>query len=467
MSYAGRVYVVLLVGIFMVSGALAMVVASFQHQLDALAADTGELLIRHVRAVEDERGALDESLWRWHEAPETDGFAAVRQRLDGLDAAFGRAAAAFADRAAGLPAGQALVTGGAAAVAAIRADLATVEAREATAYARARDRLAGLRRAIQEAIGQISRVMAIERMRNHELLRSGMWRAVALFSGIFLIWAAISTMLHLEKRKVMQLRDELEARVAWRTHELAQKNQALEQANENLRHFAAIASHDLQEPLRKIKTFASMLADEIGAASADAGRALDIIIGSADRLRALVSDLLAYSRLTSQALKIERVDLNAALGTVLQDLSLQIAEAGADIAADELPHIEADATHMRQLLQNLIANALKYRAPGRPCRVTVTMAPDAASGGAMMSVSDNGIGFAPEQARRIFEPFQRLHRTSEYAGTGIGLAICARIAEHHGWRIEADGAPGEGATFRIIMPRTSVPAARGRLSAAA
>lgn len=469
MNYAGRVYIVLLVGIFMVSGALAMVIASLKFQLDTLAGDTGDLVIRQVRQVENERFALDESLrqWRDGEAGE-DGFAAIGRHLSALAASLQRAAGTLADPALRLPAGRTFAADGEATVMALRAALAPLEAREPAAYAAAHRQLVALRSQAQELMQQVLQAMAANRLGNYVVLNASMWRAVALFSGIFLIWAAISTMLHLEKRKVMQLRDELEARVEWRTHQLAQKNRALEQANDSLRHFAIIASHDLQEPLRKIKTFASMLAEEISAtASADGRRALEVIVGSADRLRTLVNDLLAYSRLTNQALRIERVDLGAAVGAVLQDLSLAIVEARAEIRAEALPPIEADPTHLRQLLQNLIGNALKYRSPERPCRIDIAVERNAESGGAALVVSDNGIGFDPEQAERILEPFQRLHRASEYDGTGIGLAICARIAEHHGWRLKADGRPGEGATFRIIMPRASAGAKAARLGAAA
>lgn len=450
----GRVYVILLVGIFMVSGALGLVISTFQRQLNTLALDLGDNLIRYVSVIENERLTLDDTLGAWADGGEgAPEFAGVVRQIEAFAAAVDAGGGGLvADIVAGLPGARQFFNRAQATAQEIARAAGRIEARDAAALARAHRALTALRRGLHRLSQQALARANENRRDNYVQLRTSMWQAVVLFSGIFFIWAGISTMLHLEKRKVSQLRDRLEERVKERTAELAESNRELMQANESLRQFAFVASHDLQEPLRKIKTFASVLDSEVrGTISADARHALQVIGSSADRLRALVGDLLEYSRVSNAALTLREVDLAAAVAAVLQDLEVQIEETGAEVVAAGLPRIEADPTHVNQLLQNLIGNALKYRAKDRPCLVQIAAKTGVRPGETVLTVTDNGIGFAPEQGRRIFEPFQRLHRAADYSGTGIGLAICARIAERHGWTLEAEGRPGEGATFRLVM----------------
>jgi PAS domain S-box-containing protein len=236
---------------------------------------------------------------------------------------------------------------------------------------------------------------------------------------------------------------------------LQEANAALRQRNEELQQFVMIASHDLQEPLRKVQTFADRLqgslAERLGTTERDY---LDRLHGAASRMRELIQDLLDYSAVSFGAPQRAPVDLAAVLRGVLDDLAEPIAASGARVDAQDLPTIEADPVQMRQLLQNLLGNALKYRDPRRAPRVRVEAAPVVAPGGPgiALRVADNGIGFDDAHRERIFAPFQRLHARTEYDGTGIGLAIVRRIVERHGGSVEAQGRPGEGATFTIVLP---------------
>ena len=243
---------------------------------------------------------------------------------------------------------------------------------------------------------------------------------------------------------------------------LQEANAALRQRNEELQQFVMIASHDLQEPLRKVQTFADRLRGALGGRlSPSEHDYLDRLHGAASRMRELIQDLLDYSAVSFGAPQRAPVGLAAALREVLDDLAEQIAASGAQVEARDLPTIEADPVQMRQLLQNLVGNAIKYRHPRRPPRITVdARTVDAPAGPRVaLRVSDNGIGFDDAHRERIFAPFQRLHARTEYDGTGIGLAIVRRIVERHGGTVEAQGRAGEGATFTVLLP-ASAPAAR-------
>jgi light-regulated signal transduction histidine kinase (bacteriophytochrome) len=243
---------------------------------------------------------------------------------------------------------------------------------------------------------------------------------------------------------------------------LVHKTQELIRYNKELERFAFIASHDLQEPLRKVRTFAGLVAARsAGKLDAESQQYLSHLQDAAQRMQTLIRDLLAMSRLTSRARPFSRVDLNAVVQRVLADLDLSIQETGAKLEVAQLPEIDADPTQMQQLFQNLIANALKFRDKERPLVVRITLDSLREPGRHQISVEDNGIGFDPKYAERIFEVFQRLHSHQEYGGTGIGLAICQRIVERHDGSIEAHGRPGAGATFVVSLPSHGVETGEG------
>lgn len=240
---------------------------------------------------------------------------------------------------------------------------------------------------------------------------------------------------------------ETDARLADQRRELQRSNAALDE-------YASIASHDLQEPLRKILTFGERLLATAGPALADEPRQhLDRIVEAAARMRILIDDLLEYSQVSTRPTHFTRTDLGAIAHEVVADLDSAIAESGGHVELGDLPTLFADPTQMRQLLRNLIGNALKYRRGDVPVRVRLSC--EHARGPlCTITVADNGIGFNPIYAEKIFKMFQRLHTRSQYKGTGIGLAICRKIVERHGGSITAHGTPGEGAAFRVTLPVT-------------
>ena len=225
----------------------------------------------------------------------------------------------------------------------------------------------------------------------------------------------------------------------------------LQRSNAELQDFASVASHDLQEPLRKIQSFADELKVSIGdKLAADEQDTLDRMIAAAARMRSLINDLLAFSRVTTMAKPFIPVDLSLIVKEVLSDLEARTSDTGGRIEVGDLPTIDADPTQMRQLLQNLIGNGLKFHAAGVPPVIKI----GGENGGPSyrLSVTDNGIGFDEKYLDRIFTVFQRLHGRQEYEGTGIGLAICRKIAERHGGEINARSAPGAGSTFTVTLP---------------
>jgi len=248
-----------------------------------------------------------------------------------------------------------------------------------------------------------------------------------------------------------------------------QANRDLARSNRELEQFASVASHDLQEPLRKIRTFGDRLKSVDGAALSPAGADyLDRMQHAAARMQVLINDLLAYARVSAAPPSAVPVDLAALTRAVLADLETQVARSGGRVAVGPLPTIEGDPLRLRQLLQNLISNALKFRRPESPPVVTIAAilcpsenAEAEEAGPAMgvapaawlhLTVRDNGIGFEPRHAERIFEVFKRLHGRGAYEGTGIGLALCRQIAERHGGHITATGVPGQGATLHVTLP---------------
>jgi signal transduction histidine kinase len=235
------------------------------------------------------------------------------------------------------------------------------------------------------------------------------------------------------------------------TNKLLRHAAELSRSNAELEQFASIASHDLQEPLRKVQTFAAQItATESDRLSEQGQDFLRRMSDAAGRMRALIDDLLMFSRVSTKARPFVDVDLGETLGLVLSDLEVALQESGAQLAINQLPTVQADPLQMRQLLQNLLANALKFRRAG----VVPEIAVDAtvADGIVELRVADNGLGFDAQFATRIFRAFERLHGTSAYPGTGIGLALCRKIVERHHGTITADGREGEGATFTVRLP---------------
>lgn len=249
---------------------------------------------------------------------------------------------------------------------------------------------------------------------------------------------------------------ELRAKMAERQRaeeELRRYAIQLQQSNRDLDQFATVASHDLQEPLRKIRVFASRLESEFADALPETARHyIDWMCNSANRMRDLIEDLLAYARTTSRNTTVIAVDLSDVVQEVMSDLQVSIEETGAEIHLDQLPTARMDRTHMRQLLQNLIGNALKYRRSGVPPVITVSARWSADACAHELSVSDNGIGFDTKYANKIFDVFQRLHGRDQYAGTGIGLSVCRKIVERWGGRIWATSTPGQGSAFMVTLP---------------
>ena len=243
---------------------------------------------------------------------------------------------------------------------------------------------------------------------------------------------------------------DLEHKIDVRTQDLARSNAELEQ-------FASVASHDLQEPLRMVTTYLELLRLRIGdRLDGDAVEFMDFAVDGAIRMNTLIKDLLEYSRVGSRGQPFGPVNCEEVLSWTLSNLNVAIDESGAIITHDPLPTIVADETQMIQLIQNLVANAIKFRSETPPEIHVGAEHRDWSSQGAadtwLFSVRDNGIGIDPQYAERIFQIFQRLHLRHEYPGTGIGLAVCRRIVERHGGRIWVESTPEQGSTFYFTLP---------------
>ena len=228
----------------------------------------------------------------------------------------------------------------------------------------------------------------------------------------------------------------------------------LEERNAELEQFAYVASHDLQEPLRMVSSFLQLLqrryADEL---DETADEYIAYAVDGAKRMQVLIQDLLAYSRVGTRGKAFKPVDMNRTMETVLTDLGPAFEEFDADVQVDPLPTVSADETQMRQLLQNLVANAVKFRGDAAPeVRVSAERIREDDRPMWRFAVADNGIGIEPHHADRVFQIFQRLHTRDEYEGTGIGLAMCKKIVERHGGRIWFESAPDDGTTFYFTIP---------------
>jgi light-regulated signal transduction histidine kinase (bacteriophytochrome) len=262
----------------------------------------------------------------------------------------------------------------------------------------------------------------------------------------------------------------LAAEIARRQHaqqELQRMATELTRSNRELEDFAGIASHDLRAPLQKVKSFAELLEEDFKPCLDQNGRdVLQRLKKSVSRMQRLVDDLLELARVRAKGRPFTRVDLAQVARDVLSDLEPMLQASGGTIELGELPVIDADPTQMHQLLQNLAGNGLKFQRPGDTplVRIEATLIENPAGGAPLcrLRVSDNGIGFDDKHALRIFRPFERLHGQSEYEGSGMGLAVCARIAERHGGTIVAHGVPGQGASFAVTLPMRHAASLPGR-----
>ncbi|GAB3568473.1 hypothetical protein GCM10027578_21050 [Spirosoma luteolum] len=308
-------------------------------------------------------------------------------------------------------------------------------------------------------------------------------------NGLRILARQVMTLLELRKanaaskaseERYRQLVSDLDKQVQQRTEELQQTNNQLSEANENLasynaqlirsnsnlQQFAFVASHDLQEPLRKIQSFGALLIDRYSAGMDSAGiDMLNRIVNAGSRMSMLIRDLLSYSRISTRREEDRRVALNEVIEAVQNDLDLMMTETGTQLSVADLPVISGDRRQLEQLFQNLIGNAIKFRRPEVPPQIVVTTTCIAAEqlpvglvreGNALqfyrIDVVDNGIGFEQQYADKIFQVFQRLHNQKAIPGSGIGLAICEKVALNHGGGILATSSLGAGATFSIYFP---------------
>ncbi len=225
----------------------------------------------------------------------------------------------------------------------------------------------------------------------------------------------------------------------------------LARSNAELEHFAYVASHDLQEPLRMVASYTQLLARRYkGKLDEDADEFIGFAVDGARRMQELINDLLAYSRAGTQPLQLQAVDTTQLVDQVMNDLAAAIQDSHASVTRDKLPTVQGDPTQLRQLFQNLLANGIKFHRSDEAPRVHVSATLEHEQWS--FAVRDNGIGIEPRYLERIFVLFQRLHTRADYPGTGIGLAICKKIVERHGGQIGVEAAPGHGTTFWFTLP---------------
>ncbi|WP_436345491.1 sensor histidine kinase [Natronorubrum sp. FCH18a] len=261
--------------------------------------------------------------------------------------------------------------------------------------------------------------------------------------------ALAKTRAHELRRRNQELR-RMKARLDETVVQLESANREYEASNERLEQFAYAASHDLQEPLRMITNYLTLVERRYGdRLDADGREFIEFAVDGAERMRAMIDGLLEYSRVETQGDPFEPVDLEEVFAAVLKDLEVQIAESDATVEIEALPSVEGDASQLRQVFQNLLSNAIEYSGDDPP-RVHVTA--ERTGSNWTVSVADEGIGIDPADQDRVFDLFQRLHGREEYEGTGLGLALCRRIVERHGGEIRVDSDPGEGSTFSVTLP---------------
>jgi signal transduction histidine kinase len=266
---------------------------------------------------------------------------------------------------------------------------------------------------------------------------------------------------------LQQLTVELEHRVLQRTQKLKLYSARLERSNRELRDFAQVGSHDLQEPLRKILSFGDRLKSKAGdVLDEECQDYLRRMTNAAARMQSLITDLMTFSKVETNSQPFVQINLGVLASEVSADLETRIKQTGGRVEIEDLPTIDADPMQMRQLLQNLIGNSLKYYREGVPPVIRISSQKlekrcqdsmdqnDLAPQLCEILVMDNGIGFDEKYLDRIFTVFQRLHGKGEYEGTGVGLAICRKIVDRHGGSITARSSPGQGATFVVTLPVT-------------
>lgn len=281
---------------------------------------------------------------------------------------------------------------------------------------------------------------------------SAIWIPVIFISSLMAILIGIYSYVTLTREFRLQLH--IESRLKSYQHDLQQNIKLLNKSNEELEQFAYVASHDLQEPLRKISTFSDRLQSKYGDQLPQEANDLMLrMVGAVGRMRVLINDLLLFSRagrITPE--NIVKVNMTELLQEVISDLEVSLQEKKAVVNIGAIPTIEGTPTSFHQLFQNIIANAIKFADPGR--QLVINIRSEQENNYCRIYIEDNGIGFDPAYADRIFLLFQRLHGMSEYSGTGIGLAICKKIVDSHHGQIAALGTPGQGATFIITLPLT-------------
>ncbi|HSH55384.1 MAG TPA: PAS domain-containing protein [Candidatus Limnocylindrales bacterium] len=279
--------------------------------------------------------------------------------------------------------------------------------------------------------------------------------AVKDATGKVIRWIGTNTNIDEQKKAedaLKELNVNLERRIDERTEELTAANKELSRSNVELQDFAYVASHDLQEPLRKIIAFAGLLeSDYKKELPADARVYITGLQKSSTRMRTLIDDLLTYSRVATKEQPFKQINLNSTVKIVLEDLQTRINETSATIETDKLCAIEGDPLQIRLLLQNLISNALKYKQEGVAPVIRISSVDTDED--CTISIADNGIGFDEQYIDKIFTIFQRLHGRTAYEGTGVGLAICKKIVDRHGGTITAKSKEGEGSTFIVTLPK--------------
>ena len=309
--------------------------------------------------------------------------------------------------------------------------------------------IAGMKQEEERLLAKRTNELEADSRRSRALIVAG--EALGFF---FLLVAGLVIHAEMKQRalaetEVRRLNADLELRVAERTAELEEQAEELKRSNMELQQFAYVASHDLQEPLRTISSFTQLLARRYQDKLDDKAREfINYAVDGCKRMQTLINDLLSFSRVGTQGKPLLPVNCDAALDRVLKSLKAAVETSGAVITRDRMPVVLADEIQLCQLFQNLIGNAIKFKGTGVP-RVHISAQRSGTSW--KIGVRDNGIGISPEHNDRIFVIFQRLHTKTQYPGTGIGLAICKKIAERHGGRIWVEPTPGGGSTFYFTI----------------